>query len=349
MQCQVHEFPAARRALRSRYVGFTLVELLVVIAIIGVLVALLLPAIQAAREASRRTSCINNLKQMGLAALNHHDARQYFPSGGWGWDWDGDPDYSGINQPGAWTYAILPYEENASLAKMGAKANAAGKAAANATLISSPLPIYNCPSRRRAVLFTNAAGGGSVGYNSNPLPAVARSDYAGNVGDNSGYQQPSNSSGNTFPTTLASGLVLPGANGGFNWPDMSQCTGMIFQRSQVGLSTIIDGTSKTYLFGEKSLCPDNYTNGQDGGDNEDLYAGSDNDGGRCTDSGSTPIVDTFGQCTWSTSFGSAHPATFNMVMCDGSTHSISYEVDPTAHQRLGNRMDGQLVDPDAYK
>ena len=101
--------------------GFTLVELLVVIAIIGILVALLLPAVQVAREAARRTQCKNNLKQIGLAVLGHESAQRFFPHGGWGFQCMGLPGRGfGPNQPGGWIYNILPFMEEQSIHQLGA-------------------------------------------------------------------------------------------------------------------------------------------------------------------------------------------------------------------------------------
>ena len=93
--------------------GFTLVELLVVISIVGMLIALLLPAVQAAREASRRAQCMNNLKQIGLAFQNHYSAHQFFPSAGWDWfyppTYQGGMPVTGSEQKAGWGFQILPY------------------------------------------------------------------------------------------------------------------------------------------------------------------------------------------------------------------------------------------------
>ncbi len=100
--------------------GFTLVELLVVIAIIGILVAVLLPAINSAREAARRTQCLDNLKNIGLAANNHVSTHSFFMTGGWGWSWTGDPD-RGFNerQPGGWLYNLMPFLDEGALHDRG--------------------------------------------------------------------------------------------------------------------------------------------------------------------------------------------------------------------------------------
>ena len=106
--------------------GFTLVELLVVIAIIGVLIALLLPAIQAAREAARRTECSNQLRQLAISFHNHHDTVGHLPTGGWGWPWLGYPEEGfGKEQPGGWMYNILPYIEQKNLHDLGRGATGA--------------------------------------------------------------------------------------------------------------------------------------------------------------------------------------------------------------------------------
>ncbi len=109
---------ASRAACRRP--GFTLVELLVVITIIGIIVALTMPAIQAAREAARVAQCKNNCKQMAMGCLSHESLYKFLPSGGWGWQWAADPDRGNADmQPGGWHYNILPFIEQSDLHDLG--------------------------------------------------------------------------------------------------------------------------------------------------------------------------------------------------------------------------------------
>lgn len=140
--------------------GFTLIELLVVIAIIAVLVALLLPAVQQAREAARQTQCKNNLKQIGLAFHNYHDVYRVLADGGndSGSGWPCSACCSANNRgEWNWMYQIMPQIEQANLAA----------STSDATIYTSPINTYFCPTRRRPAVYGTSA----------------KSDYAGNAGD----------------------------------------------------------------------------------------------------------------------------------------------------------------------
>ena len=144
-----------RLVAATRRSGFTLVELLVVIAIIGILVALLLPAIQAARETARRSQCNNHIKNITLAMISHENVNGFLPSGGWRGNVTGDPDLGiGNDQPGGWVFAILPYIEEQSIYDLGA-GNLAVKARQDAFTQrdETPIALMNCPSRRPAAAY----------------------------------------------------------------------------------------------------------------------------------------------------------------------------------------------------
>ena len=127
--------------------GFTLVELLVVIAIIAMLVTLLLPAVQAAREAARRTQCVNQVRQMALAWLNHESAHSFYPSSGWGWRWQGDPDLGfGKSQPGGCFYDILPFMEYNDIRSLGKGLSDQQKGQQMLLAVTTPIPLFNCPN-----------------------------------------------------------------------------------------------------------------------------------------------------------------------------------------------------------
>jgi len=173
--------PFVRSRLRH---GFTLVELLSVIAIIATLVALLLPAVQAAREAARATACRNHVRQLTTAVLNHESNVRHLPSGGWSDVWLGIADRgSGVGQPGGWTFSILPFMEQSALLETVAGATAEDVAARYQSLMSMPVSLFACPSRRSSAPLPMATSGFRAALGATVSPPVAtRSDYAANGG-----------------------------------------------------------------------------------------------------------------------------------------------------------------------
>lgn len=337
--------PCEKRMSRDRTAprraGFTLVELLVVITIIGILIGLLLPAVQQAREAARRIQCSNNLKQLGLGSLIHVEKHGFYPSGGWGWSWVGDPDCGfGKTQPGGWIYSLLPYIEQDALHQLGAGKSATQKQDDARTVVMTPITLFNCPTRRKSLVYPS-----SKPTNASSLNRAAKTDYAINAGSmcyDHTKTPPTNwvsfeSVGVANPTSIDYEKCVP-----------CKCNGISFMYSEIQPAHVFDGTTNTILIGEKYLDPDRYLTGSAGGDNETMYCGPNVDNFRHTYYSSSsnhrqPRQDRPGlDDAWR--FGSPHTGGCGIVFCDGSVRSIAYAVDPETFSWLGNRKDGKAID-----
>lgn len=315
--------------------AFTLVELLVVIAIIGVLVALLLPAVQQARESARRMQCSNNLKQMGLAAHNFQDTYGYLPGGArdghttYNWSCCNSKHSSGWS----WMYQILPYVEQNAIYELGKAGDSTDNVAnTNHSAVAATFtPIYNCPSRRAV----------------QPINGSYRADYAACGGLSNSPNSLTSSNAGVIRQTESSG-----------WKST--------------IERIKDGSSNTLMFGEKALHDTAW--GSDGGDNEPWHnAGWDQDIVRYgalnysgTEYGVPPIPDTksnnkesgswafdpsvphantwFPNTAWHTFFGAAHPGVAQFVLGDGSVQNVPFTIDATTMRHLSMANDGQVVE-----
>lgn len=356
------------RRLSRQQRAFTLVELLVVIAIIGILVALLLPAVQTAREAARRTQCQNNLKQISLAALNYESALRSFPAGGWGFYWVGDPDWgNGEKQPGGWIYAISPFIEEAAIAAAGKgipggiRGASTPKKEALARQMSYPIGVFYCPTRRGVQAYPSLDPATNMPvqppWNAVAPDFYAKSDYAANGGGDKIAlgRGPSASCYDRYPDC-----------DGWVWGSKAQYRrwdGIVGYRRGAKVRQITDGSSKTILAAEKYLSSDMYTNGRNDGDNNSMYLGFDWDtvrwGGAQApqnpgDSpGKIPYKDA-PSIAGSTSqyvenFGSPH-SILNAAYCDGSVRSVGFDVDPEAWNAASRRNGAstgreRIVDP----
>jgi prepilin-type N-terminal cleavage/methylation domain-containing protein/prepilin-type processing-associated H-X9-DG protein len=363
-----------RRQMSRTNRAFTLVELLVVIAIIGILVALLLPAIQAAREAARRMQCKNNLKNIGLSVHNLYDTYKYFPTGGT----EPNPDIGSylkdsysvpnpllrqgpangpLEQGLGWLYQILPYLEEGAV-----------KGIVKLTdLKKAPIPLYNCPSRRGVTIGENGAS--LVDYAA-ATAGPARSEV-GDAAFNQYLNDPK-----TFTVRQADvfwgcpgcsqnqGRGLSELETKFKAGQVPTFRGIV-QRSdwlplpapghhigfmvKMTFAKITDGTSKTILAADKWVHTSVYSGNpsqqaddrgwSDGWDFDALRSTliaprSDSDGAAGTNQQDDPL---------NYPFGSAHPGGINVLFADGSVGAISFDIDLETFNRLGNRQDGETI------
>ena len=300
------------RSARARS-AFTLVELLVVIAIIGVLVALLLPAIQAAREAARRSQCANNLKQLGVATQLHHNAKRDFPMGRNGAD----------TKSVSWAFFVLPYMEQSAIYNSYKKTLDVFDDG-NSMAMRTPVPTFFCPSRRPP------AADRDFDNNDEPTtkPGVAAGgDYAANAGEE----------------LDAEGDKYDPANNG---PIFTRS--MINEKHVTdGLSNTLGLGEKyiTELVAEDETPPAEGREHAYRGDSA-IFAGDSRDTViRGTDDGFPQGVPDDDD---NERFGSEHGQQTHFVLLDGSVRLVSFSLDEHVYEALGNIGDDEAIPAGAY-
>lgn len=335
---------------RQRLPGFTLVELLVVIAIIGILVALLLPAVQAAREAARRMQCSNNLKQFGLALHNYNDVHKSFP---FGTNPHVEPSWMTQYSKGSQLVKLLPFMEQTSLYDQVDFVKKYQGVDAQWTGVSVQISLLGYGHRGvvgsagTAPAQRDLAGFRCPSDAFNRLPDVSMSNYALSMGNQ--YMPDGGAcpglNGNNFGTGAA-------AHGDSNTSDnISGVTSRFYWSAS--LAAIKDGTSNVIAMGEfRPLC----------GDHSQYHPWSHwnaiwmattapinfptcrgERGGKDDTTGGTQDCNHFRTWNMSMGFKSQHPGGAQFVMCDGSVQFLSQTIDYMTYQRLGDRRDGQPV------
>ena len=316
----------SRNRMESR--GFTLVELLVVIAIIGVLVALLLPAIQAAREAARRAQCLNNMKQMGLALLNYEGTKGEYPRGRWNVNLTDTGKHAVADRPSedsndhSWQVLALPYAEETSVARQY-NMQKAWFSTDNRTPVSYPISIFICPS---------APSGGRFDDNFTTSPKPAAGDY----GCLNAVKK------SAWPSSLGN---YPGDLDGAN-EESDRVIGVLTKQTRppCKIKHITDGTSNTFMLAESGGKPDIYTKGRKGNVNGIEITATAGAGWADPDSGFSIAVKDFINFTNNHEVYSFHVGGAAFCFADGHVQYVSESVDPAVGIAAVTRAGEEVVD-----